>query len=108
MNGTKSVCQGMPCCTKGFKKDSGAFEKYLGFDGKVYDVEKRHDDYYKKGGYKKSHPRYFFCGRSLGTTDFTFSDYNGPIVMKVFSDEKVADSNFVGFKIGYNVEVGSC
>jgi len=108
VNGTDSVCPGMPCCTKGFKKDSdGAFEKYLGFDGKVYD-EKKYDHHNKNGGYKKSHPRYFFCGRSLGATGFTFSDNNGPIVMKVFSDEKVADSSFVGFKIGYNVEVGSC
>jgi len=97
VDGTVPVSDGCTCCTKGGSHEAEV-EKYLGFDGN------------SDGLAKDNQFRYFYCGERLGHTDFAVSERKGPIVLKVYSCDKSVKSDVksVGFKIGYNVEAGTC
>lgn len=100
VNGSLAVANGHVCCTKGHSSgdEDNQVEKYLGFDGN------------SDGLVKNNQFRYFYCGERMGHTDFAVSERKGPIVLKVFSCDKTVEGQTtnVGFKVGYNVEVGTC
>eukprot|EP00088_Acartia_fossae_P036809 TRINITY_DN379_c0_g1_i2.p1 TRINITY_DN379_c0_g1~~TRINITY_DN379_c0_g1_i2.p1 ORF type:complete len:692 (+),score=142.29 TRINITY_DN379_c0_g1_i2:51-2126(+) len=113
MSGEKYSSDGMfPCCTAGFVGRYGAVnpkqvQKYLGVDGTS-------DGGIEGTTYSYNQPRYFFCGESLGRTDFVTSERRGPGKVKVYSDWHPCTEcpgykrDGVGFKIKYNIEIGTC
>jgi len=103
MDGTAAIAGGFPCCTAGLRsseehsddKDHD-IEKWIGIDG-TSDGKSRH---------KENQKRFFFCGKSLGHTNYIESDRQGPLHIQVYSDDKSYsdyNGNGVGFRLKYEV-----
>jgi len=91
-----------PCCTSGYSDER--VSKYIGIDGtsdgKTYAKKFIYDQY-----------RYFFCGQSLGRTNFVESGRKGPLRIQVHSDDKLCPhykGKGVGFRLKYDIETGTC
>jgi len=103
MDGTAAIAGGFPCCTAGLqnhnsygKDNDQDIEKWIGIDG-TSDGKSRH---------KENQKRFFFCGKSLGHTNYIESDRQGPLHIQVYSDGKSYQdysAKGVGFRLKYEV-----